>query len=143
MRTVEQHDNELVFDKKVYVGIDVHKENWHFTIRTLGEEVFNGRIPGSYISLKKVLDRYRGNSVKVAYKAGPFMIASLNTSRGYTREALRVPRLVRSTYFKTFLVFSPIVQKCSLCRSMGDSVFKMDCKSFATEASLLTPILFF
>ena len=72
MRTMEQHDNELVFDKKVYVGIDVHKESWHVTIRTLGEEVFNGRIPGSYISLKKVLDRYRGNSVKVAYEAGPF-----------------------------------------------------------------------
>jgi hypothetical protein len=39
MRTMEQHDNELVFDKKVYVGIDVHKESWHVTIRTLGEEV--------------------------------------------------------------------------------------------------------
>jgi transposase len=72
MRTMEQHDNELVFDKKVYVGIDVHKESWHITLRTLGEEVFNGRIPGSYTSLKKVLDRYRGNSVKVAYEAGPF-----------------------------------------------------------------------
>jgi hypothetical protein len=46
MRTMEQHDNELVFDKKVYVGIDVHKENWHITIRAEGEEVFNGRIPG-------------------------------------------------------------------------------------------------
>ena len=72
MRTMEQHDNELVFDKKVYVGIDVHKESWHVTIRTLGEEVFNGRIPGNYASLRKVLDRYRGNSVKVAYEAGPF-----------------------------------------------------------------------
>ena len=54
------------------MGIDVHMENWHITIRTLGEEVFNGRIPGNHISLKKVLDRYPGNSVKVAYEAGPF-----------------------------------------------------------------------
>jgi len=72
MRTMEQQNNGLTLEKKVYVGIDVHKENWHVTIRTLGEEVFNGRIPGSYISFKKVLDRYRGNSVKVAYEAGPF-----------------------------------------------------------------------
>ena len=72
MKMMEEHSNGVAFDKKVYVGIDVHKENWHITIRTLGEEVFNGRIPGNYISLKKVLDRYPGNSVKVAYEAGPF-----------------------------------------------------------------------
>ena len=53
MRTMEQQNNGLTLEKKVYVGIDVHKENWHITIRTLGEEIFNGRIPGSYASVKK------------------------------------------------------------------------------------------
>jgi transposase len=72
MRTMEQQNSGLTLEKKVYVGIDVHKENWHITIRAEEEEVFNGRIPGNYASLRKVLDRYRGNSVKVAYEAGPF-----------------------------------------------------------------------
>jgi len=91
MKTMEQHDNRLAFEKKVYVGIDVHKENWHITIRTLGEEVFNGRIPGSYISFKKVLDRYRGNSVKVAYEAGPFGFWLYDRLTEENMEALVVP----------------------------------------------------
>lgn len=91
MKTMEQHDNRLAFEKKVYVGIDVHKENWHITIRTLGEEVFNGRIPGSYISFKKVLDRYRGNSVKVAYEAGPFGFWLYDRLTEDNMEALVVP----------------------------------------------------
>lgn len=60
------------FAEESICGVDVNKENWNITIHTGGEEVFNGRIPGSYNSLKKVLDKYRGNSIKVAYEAGPF-----------------------------------------------------------------------
>ena len=35
-----------VVGKDIYVGIDVHKESWQLTVRTEGEEIFNGRIPG-------------------------------------------------------------------------------------------------
>ena len=91
MKIMEHQDNRLVFEKKVYVGIDVHNENWHVTIRTLGEEVFNGRIPGSYIALKKVLERYRGNSVKVAYEAGPFGFWLYDRLTEDNMEALVVP----------------------------------------------------
>jgi transposase len=72
MRTVEQKDKNFLVGKDVYVGIDVHKESWHVSIRIDGEEAFSGRIPGSYSSLKKVLDRYRDCRIKVAYEAGPF-----------------------------------------------------------------------
>jgi len=54
------------------MGIDVHKESWQVTVRAEGEEIFNGRIPGQYLSLKKLLDRYQGSQMKVAYEAGPF-----------------------------------------------------------------------
>ena len=63
---------QAVRGKDVYVGIDVHKENWHVTIRSDGEERFNGRIPGKYQSLKSILHRYRECRVTVAYEAGPF-----------------------------------------------------------------------
>ncbi len=61
-----------VVGKDVYVGIDVHKEGWQVTVRTDGEEIFNGRIQGQYQSLKKLLERYQGCRMKVAYEAGPF-----------------------------------------------------------------------
>ena len=54
------------------MGIDVHKESWQVTVRTGGEEIFNGRIPGQYQSLKKLFERYQGCRMKVAYEAGPF-----------------------------------------------------------------------
>jgi len=61
-----------VVGKDIYVGIDVHKESWQITVRTEGEEIFNGRIPGQYQSLKKFFERYQGCRMKVAYEAGPF-----------------------------------------------------------------------
>ena len=61
-----------VVGKDVYVGIDVHKESWQVTVWTDGEEIFNGRIPGQYQSLKKLFERYKGCRMKVAYEAGPF-----------------------------------------------------------------------
>jgi transposase len=72
MRIVKAKERTSVVGKKVYVGIDVHKESWQVTVRTEGEEIFTGRIPGQYQSLKKLLERYDGSRMKVAYEAGPF-----------------------------------------------------------------------
>ncbi len=58
MRTAQVVGN-VISGKDVYVGIDVHKESWHVTIRSDREERFNGRIPGQYQSLKRILERYR------------------------------------------------------------------------------------
>jgi transposase len=57
--------------KEVFVGIDVHKESWQVTAQVEGEEVFHGRIASEYRVLRRVLDRFQGNKVKVAYEAGP------------------------------------------------------------------------
>ena len=61
-----------VVGKDVYVGIDVHKESRQVTVRIEGEEIFNGRIPGQYQSLRKLFERHQGCRMKVAYEAGPF-----------------------------------------------------------------------
>ena len=61
-----------VVGKDIYVGIDVQKGSWQITVRTEGEEIFNGRIPVQYQSLKKFFERYQGSRMKVAYEAGPF-----------------------------------------------------------------------
>ena len=77
MRIVGKMERVSVVGKRVYVGIDVHKESWQVTVRTEGEEIFNGRIPGQYQSLKRLLERYQGCQMKVAYEAGPFWFLAL------------------------------------------------------------------
>jgi transposase len=72
MGTVSTRDARVLSGKTVFVGIDVHKENWHITVRMEGEEIFNSRIPGNYYSLQKVLQRFIGCQIKIAYEAGPF-----------------------------------------------------------------------
>ena len=72
MRMAAQAEKRSCTGKQVFVGIDVHKESWHVTVRSSGEEIFNGRIPGQYQSLKRILGRYQDSHTKVAYEAGPF-----------------------------------------------------------------------
>jgi hypothetical protein len=56
----------------VYVGVDLHRMQWHVTIRTEEGEVFSGVIPGKWDCLKKLLDRYRGYKKEVVHEAGYF-----------------------------------------------------------------------
>ena len=39
----------------LFVGIDLHKQRWHVTIRTLDLEVFIGSIPVDWGSLRRLL----------------------------------------------------------------------------------------
>ncbi len=57
MKLAAQAEKRSYIGKQVFVGIDVHKENWHATVRSSGEEIFNGRIPGQYQSLRRILGR--------------------------------------------------------------------------------------
>lgn len=71
MKRTNQKKEILARGKTVYIGIDVHKESWHVTARTEGEEIFNGRMPSRYIALRSFFDRFKECIVKVAYEAGP------------------------------------------------------------------------
>ncbi len=64
---------EKMVDKEdLFVGIDLHKQRWHVTIRTLDVEVFSGSIPGDWGSLHRLLDRYAGHRLQAVYEAGYF-----------------------------------------------------------------------
>lgn len=56
----------------LFVGIDLHKRNWHVTGLTDESELFNKGIPGTWWSLKGLLSRYKGYSIRVVYEAGYF-----------------------------------------------------------------------
>ena len=66
MRMAAQSEKKTYTGTQVFVGIDVHKESWHVTVRSSGEEIFNGRIPGQYQTLRRILDRYRDARIRVA-----------------------------------------------------------------------------
>jgi transposase len=61
----------LVRGKEVYIGVDVHKESWHVTVRMEGEEVFHGGIPSQYHALRKLMGHFKDCRIRVAYEAGP------------------------------------------------------------------------
>lgn len=71
MRERNQGKKNAVRGREVFVGVDVHKESWQVTIRTEGEEVFHGRIASEYRVLRRILGRFAGSKIKVAYEAGP------------------------------------------------------------------------
>lgn len=71
MKEEYQRKQVLARGKEVSIGIDVHKESWQITVRTEGEEIFNGRLPSQYHALERIIARLPKCRVKVAYEAGP------------------------------------------------------------------------
>lgn len=66
------HQGEILArGKDVYIGIDVHKDNWFVTVRAEGEEILTVNMPSEYSALRKMLDRFRECRIKSAYEAGP------------------------------------------------------------------------
>jgi transposase len=91
MKGEVQNKKILVRGKEVFIGVDVHKESWHVTVRVEGEEVFHGGIPSQYHAFQRILDRFPGCRIKVAYEAGPcgFWLYDRLTEDGI--EAIVVP----------------------------------------------------
>ena len=91
MKGKNQSKEFSVRGKEVYVGIDVHKESWQVTVRAEGEESFHGRIASEYRVLRRVLDRFAGGKIKVAYEAGPCGFGLYDQLREDGVEAMVVP----------------------------------------------------
>jgi transposase len=71
MRRIKERAKIAVTEREVFVRIDVHKESWQVTVRRAEEEVFHGRIASDYRVLRRILNRFAGSKIKVAYEAGP------------------------------------------------------------------------
>jgi transposase len=63
---------ELDPSERIFVGIDLHNNKWHVTVRTAELELFSGSIPGRWEALKKILARYKGHGIETVYEAGYF-----------------------------------------------------------------------
>lgn len=71
MKKTYQKKKILVKGKKVYVGIDVHKDSWYVTVRVAGEEIFHGCLPSQYDALQNLFERFSECTINVVYEAGP------------------------------------------------------------------------
>jgi transposase len=58
--------------EEIFIGIDLHKRNWHVTVRTADVELFSSTISGSWDALRQILKHYNGNEIQVVYEAGYF-----------------------------------------------------------------------
>jgi len=67
-----RHIKKIVTGQRLFVGIDLHNHRWHITIISLDAEFFNGSIPGTWESLRNLLNRYRDNHIQAVYEAGYF-----------------------------------------------------------------------
>jgi transposase len=64
--------HQMTNGEDLFVGIDLHKQRWHVTIRTRDVELFSASLPGTWESLNRVLARYPGHSLQAVYEAGYF-----------------------------------------------------------------------
>ena len=55
--------HQVTSGEDLFVGIDLHKNRWHVTIRTFDVEVFSASIPGNWEALQRVLARYAGHQI--------------------------------------------------------------------------------
>ena len=64
--------HQVTSEEDLFVGIDLHKDRWHVTIRTMDLELFSASIPGTWEALQRVLARYPGHALQAVYEAGYF-----------------------------------------------------------------------
>jgi transposase len=64
--------HQVARGEDLFVGIDLHKQRWHVTIRTMDLELFSASIPGTWEALSRVLARYHGHQLQAVYEAGYF-----------------------------------------------------------------------
>jgi len=64
--------HQVTREEDLFIGIDLHKQRWHVTIRTVDLELFSASIPGTWEALQRVLARYASCQMQAVYEAGYF-----------------------------------------------------------------------
>ena len=65
-------ENRITGGEDLSIGIALHKNRWHVTIRTFEVELFSSSIPGDWEVRHRILARYAGHHDAAAYEAGYF-----------------------------------------------------------------------
>jgi transposase len=65
-----RYNRAFLKDSTIFVGVDVHQHRWHVTVMSEGVQLQSMSIAGTWEALHRVLLRYEGNRIEVAYEAG-------------------------------------------------------------------------
>lgn len=85
--------------KRLFVGIDVHRLNWHVTIQAGDAVMFSGSIPGTWEALQQLLNRYSGHRLSVVYEASCFGFWLYERLLAYGAECMvAAPSLIPQEY---------------------------------------------
>lgn len=88
MTTYTQLPNE---GSTIFMGLDIHRHQWHITVRDFHQERFSGSIDGNWSSLASLLNRFRGAEIRAAYEAGFSGYWLHDALQSYGAECLVVP----------------------------------------------------
>jgi len=88
---MEEYRRRVEEGKAVFVGVDLHRFKWHVTVMSEDQELFSGTLPGHWEALRKLLDRYRGDSIQVVYEAGYFGFWLHDRVVGYGADCMVTP----------------------------------------------------
>jgi len=69
---VSRYGMELAEGTEIFAGIDLHERTWTVTVRTREVELFTKGIPGKWLMLRGILERYKGSKIRAVYEAGCF-----------------------------------------------------------------------
>jgi len=76
---------------EIFIGIDLHRNQWHVTVRNEEVELFSGSVPAKWEALKKLLDRYPGCQKQAVYEAGYFGFWLYDHLTGYGVDCVVTP----------------------------------------------------
>jgi hypothetical protein len=77
--------HQVTSGEDLFVGIDLHKNRWYVTIRTVDLELFSASIPGTWEALQRVLARYVGQQLQAVYEAGYYHSTPLFQPAGISK----------------------------------------------------------
>jgi len=75
----------------IFIGLDIHRRQWHATVRDSYQERFSGSIEGNWASLESILSRFSGAEIRVAYESGFSGFWLHDALQSYGAECLVVP----------------------------------------------------
>ena len=69
---MRKYNNSLASGETIFIGLDLHNQRWHVTLRTFDLELSSMSIAGTWDALRLLLERFPGHPIEVVYEAGYF-----------------------------------------------------------------------
>jgi transposase len=87
---MKKYNNDFA-GELIFMGLDLHRNNWHLTVRTQNQEIDKMNLPPQWDNLRKIIDRFGAGRVAVVYEAGYFGFALHDQIRAHGARCVVTP----------------------------------------------------